>query len=254
MAHRLEIRPLSGIGEVHPGDDLGRMIADAAEQAVAALSSGDVLVIAQKAVSKAEGRLRSLTDCAPSAYAVKLASKLGRDPRFVQTILDESREIIRAERSLLIARTSHGFVCANAGVDQSNVPGDDTVCLLPANPDTSARTLRSRLRELTGHSPAVVLSDSFGRPWRLGQTEVAIGCAGLVPLDDLRGSRDAQGRKLSATVECVADAAAAAAGCVRDKSGRDAVVLVRGLERHVTRADGPGASSIVRPVDEDLFT
>ena len=178
-----------------------------------------------------------------------MAERLHKDPRLVQVILDESVEVLRAERGVLITRTRQGLVCANAGVDQSNVPGDDVVCLLPEDPDKSARTVRVQL----ANGAAVVVADSFGRAWRLGQADVAIGCAGLTPLDDRRGTKDAEGRELTATVEAIADQAASAAALVRDKAGRESVVVVRGLERFVTEGDGPGAAAIVRPVDEDLF-
>jgi coenzyme F420-0:L-glutamate ligase/coenzyme F420-1:gamma-L-glutamate ligase len=205
-------------------------------------------------VSKADGRLVPLASVTPSARAQELAEKLGRDPRFVQLVLDESADVLRAERGVLIVRTRGGLVCANAGIDRSNVPDTDVACLLPQDPDASARGLRASLAKTLGSRPAVVISDSFGRAWRLGQLDVAIGCAGLAPLDDLRGSVDALGRELSATVDAVADAAAATAALVRDKTGREAVVVVRGLERHVTLEDGPGAAAIVRPRGEDLFT
>ena len=164
-------------------------------------------------------------------------------------MLDESVEILRAERGVLITRTHHGLVCANAGVDRSNVP-DDLACLLPLDPDASARRLRAALPA----RPAVVIADSFGRAWRLGQADVAIGCAGLVPLDDRRGRGDHGGRELAATIDAVADQAASAAALARDKAGREAVVVVRGLDRYVTDDDGPGAAAIVRPLAEDLFT
>jgi coenzyme F420-0:L-glutamate ligase/coenzyme F420-1:gamma-L-glutamate ligase len=188
----------------------------------------------------------------PSERARALAADLDKDPRLVQLILDESSEVIRAEHGVLITRTRQGHVCANAGIDSSNVPGD-LVSLLPEDPDRSARGLRAALGERLGVSPAVVIADSFGRPWRLGQVEVAIGCAGLDPLDDRRGARDALGQELRATVQAVADEAASAAGLVRAKHGREAVAVVRGLERYVTDADGPGASALLRARDEDLF-
>jgi coenzyme F420-0:L-glutamate ligase / coenzyme F420-1:gamma-L-glutamate ligase len=246
---RLEVEAVPGLPEVASGDDLPGMIAAAARAAGIEMGAGDVLVIAQKVVSKAEGRLRALADVRPSERAVELADRLGKDPRAVQLMLDESTAVLRAERGVLITRTRHGLVCANAGVDQSNVPGEDVVCLLPIDPDESARRIRSGLHG----GAAVVIADSFGRPWRLGHADVAIGSAGLAPLDDRRGTTDAEGHKLIATVDAIADQAASAAALVRHKAGRDAVVVVRGLDRHVTAADGPGASTIVRPRDEDLF-
>jgi coenzyme F420-0:L-glutamate ligase / coenzyme F420-1:gamma-L-glutamate ligase len=249
----LAAEPLPGLPEVQPGDDLPGLIVAAAEQAQVSIGDGDVLAVAQKVISKAEGRLRALGDVTPSAEAGRLGERLAKDPRLVQAILDETTEVLRAERGVLIVRTRHGLVCANAGVDQSNVPGEDVVCLLPADPDASARSLRAALGERLGVRPAVVICDSFGRAWRLGQADVAIACAGLAPLADLRGEADAEGRELSAAIEAIADQAASAAALVRDKAGREAIVVVRGLEHHVTADDGPGAAAIIRPVDEDLF-
>ena len=243
-APALSAAVVPGLPEVRPGDDLAAMIAAAAE-----LRPGDVVVISQKVVSKAEGRLVELRGVQPSERARDLARALGKDPRAVQVVLDESSEVLRAERGVLITRTRQGLVCANAGVDQSNVPGDDVVCLLPLDPDASARRIRAALPS----GVAVVIADSLGRAWRLGQADVAIGCAGLAPLDDRRGTVDADGRPLIATMDAVADQAASAAALVRDKAGREAVVVLRGLARHVTTDDGPGAAAIVRPRHEDLF-
>ena len=239
---------LKGLPEVRAGDDLGALIAGAAD-----LRDGDIVCVAHKVVSKAEGRVRRLGDVEPGERARALAARLGRDPRHVQVVLDEAVEVVRDERAL-ICRTRHGFVCANAGVDASNAGEPDTVVLLPEDPDASARALRARLRALTGAATAVVVSDSFGRAWRHGQAEVAIGCAGLAPLDDWRGRADSAGRELAATWIAVADQAAGAADLAR--AGKDAgepVVLVRGLERFVTAQDGPGATALVRPPEEDLF-
>lgn len=189
----------------------------------------------------------------PGGRARELAGAQGKDARAVQVVLDETRELVRAERGVLICRTHHGFVCANAGVDASNAPGDGTLVLLPRDPDGSARALRRRLRELTGHAPAVLVTDSFGRAWRHGQCDVAIGCAGLHPLADWRGRRDAHGRELRATWIAVADQVAGAADLVREKDSSEPAVLVRGLERHVTPGDGPGAAALLRAEEEDLF-
>ena len=248
---RLEATALLGMREIAFGEDLARAIADAS--ASRPPSIGDVLVVAQKVVSKAERRVRRLAEVTPTAAARELAAKLDKDPRLVQVVLDESETVIRAERGVLITRTRQGYVCANAGVDASNVPGDDVVTLLPEDSDASARRLRRELAELLGARPAVVIADSFGRPWRVGQVDVALGCAGLRPLDDRRGQSDALGRELSATVLAVADEAAAAASLVRRKHGREAVVLLQGLERFVTEEDGAGAAALLRPVAEDLF-
>jgi coenzyme F420-0:L-glutamate ligase/coenzyme F420-1:gamma-L-glutamate ligase len=251
---RLTADPLPGVPEVRPGDDLAGLIAEAAETAVAGLRGGEVLAVAQKVVSKAEGRLVRLAEVSPGDEARELSERTGKDARLVQLILDESSEVLRVGREVLIVRTRHGFVCANAGIDQSNVPDEDVACLLPEDPEASARTLRRGIAKRLGVAPAVIVSDSFGRAWRLGQLDVAIGCAGLDPLHDRRGERDARGRVLTATVEAVADAAAAAAQLVRHKAGGEAVVVVHGLERYVTPEDGPGAATIVRPIAEDLFT
>ncbi len=249
---------LEALPEVQPGDDLAEMIATAIggtpiPTLPARRMDGDLLVIAHKVVSKSEGRTRSLSSIAPGPRAIELAGRLGKDPRHVQAVLDESREVLRAERGVLICVTPHGFVCANAGVDASNVPGEDAVVLLPRDPDGSARRLRGRLRELTGSSPAILITDSFGRAWRHGQAEVAIGCAGLVPLEDWRGRPDATGRELRATWIAVADQLASAADLARRKDGQQPVVLVRGADRYVVPDDGPGAAALVRPEAEDLF-
>lgn len=236
--------PVAGLPEVEPGDDLAALVVATG----AAIGSGDIVIVSQKVVSKAEGRLVRLADVRPSPEAHRLAEELGKEPEMIQLVLDESEAVLRAERGVLITRTRHGLVCANAGVDRSNVP-DDLACLLPVDPDASARRLRAALPE----RPAVVIADSFGRAWRLGQTDVAIGCAGLVPLDDRRGRTDHDGRELTATIDAVADQAASAAALARDKAGREAVVVVRGLDRYVTEEDGLGAVAIVRPLAEDLF-
>jgi coenzyme F420-0:L-glutamate ligase/coenzyme F420-1:gamma-L-glutamate ligase len=227
---------------------VGELVAAKAE-----LAGGDVVVVSQKIVSKAEGRVRRLSSVLPGSEARRLAAVLGREPALIELILEESSEVLRAERGVLIVETRHGFVCANAGIDSSNLPEDDTVCLLPEDPDASARRIREEIRGATGAAVAVIVSDSFGRAWRLGQAEVAIGCAGLAPLDDWRGRRDAGGRELEATLIAVADEAAAAADLVRDKASRVPATIVRGLDRHVTEDDGPGALALRRPRDEDLF-
>jgi coenzyme F420-0:L-glutamate ligase/coenzyme F420-1:gamma-L-glutamate ligase len=242
----LQVFAVEGLPEIEEGANLGALVAAQAE-----LRDGDVVVVSQKVVSKAEGRVRRLSSVIPGAKARKLAAILGKEPALVQLILDESREVLRAERGVLITETHHGFVCANAGIDSSNVPGDDTVCLLPEDPDASARNLKIGIASAV--ELAVVIADSFGRAWRLGQTEVAIGCAGLTPLDDWRGRTDSHGRMLEATLIAVADQAAAAADLVRSKDSRVPVAIVRGLDRFVTTDDGPGAIALRRPQDEDLF-
>jgi coenzyme F420-0:L-glutamate ligase/coenzyme F420-1:gamma-L-glutamate ligase len=242
---------LPGLPEIGEGDDLAALIVTAA---AGALADGDIVVVAHKAVSKAQGRVRSLAEIEPSARAFALAAEHGKDPRHVQAILDESSELIRAARGVLITRTRHGFVCANAGVDESNAPADGQLVLLPIDPDGAARELRESLRELTGHAVAVVITDSFGRAWRIGQIDTAIGVAGLEPLDDWRGRRDQRGRELHASVIAVADAVAATADLARAKDSGEPVVIVRGLNAHLREDDGPGAAALVRSRAEDLFS
>ena len=200
MSGIVQIAPIAGLAEVGAGDPLGRLIARAAQEGGLELAADDVVCVSQKVVSKAEGRARDLGEVEPSARALDLAARLDKDPRLVQAILDESREVIRAERGVLIVESSSGWICANAGVDASNVPGENRVTLLPEDADASARRLRDELAALCGARPAVVIADSFGRPWRVGQADVAIGCAGLAPLDDRRGATDREGRTLTATV------------------------------------------------------
>jgi coenzyme F420-0:L-glutamate ligase/coenzyme F420-1:gamma-L-glutamate ligase len=243
---RLEAWPLAGIPEVRRGDDLAALLSGAAG---GALEAGDVLVVAHKVVSKAEGSVIALSDVSPSPRAVELAAASGRDPRHIQVVLDQSAEVLRSERGVLICRTHHGFVCANAGVDASNVAASDSVVCLPRDPDSSARRLRAALPG----RPAIVIADSFGRAWRNGQVEVAIGVAGLAALEDWRGRTDSTGRELRATWIAIADQAAAAADLVRRKDSGQPAVIVRGLQRHVTDDDGPGAAALVRPPAEDLF-
>lgn len=267
MSAELRVLPVEGMSEVKEGDQVGKLIAERAQ-----LEVGDIVVISQKVVSKSEGQIRKLVEIAPSERAREIAERLGKEAKLVELVLSESREVLREER-VLITETHHGFVCANAGIDASNLPDDGTVCLLPKDPDASARRIRTELTPasegpgvgVAGRSPllsadphprslpAVVISDSFGRAWRLGQAEVAIGCAGLQPLDDWRGRQDATGRELSATVIAVADEVAAAADLVRVKDSRVPAAIVRGLGRYVTTEDGPGAAALRRPPEEDLF-
>ncbi len=244
---------LEGLPEVRPGMDLAGLISDALAIAGAELWPGDVLVVAHKVVSKAEGRIKALRSVEPSPRATALARQHGKDPRHVQIVLEESRELLRAAHGVLICVTHHGFVCANAGVDASNAPEQDTVILLPKDPDASARALRRAIEALTGVAPAVVITDSFGRAWRTGQTDIAIGCAGLLPFEDWRGRTDARGRELHATYIAVADELAGAADLARTKDGFQPVVLVRGAERHATAEDGPGAAALLRRESQDLF-
>ncbi|MCW3066783.1 MAG: F420-dependent oxidoreductase [Solirubrobacterales bacterium] len=234
--------------EIAAGADLAALVAGAVE-----LSDGDVVVVAHKAVSKAEGRVRRLADVDPGPRARALGRRFDKDPRHVQVVLDEAAEVLRAERGVIITVTAHGFVCANAGVDASNAPEEDTVVLLPVDPDASARGMRAGLRERTGARLAVLITDSFGRAWRHGQTDVAIGAAGLAPLEDWRGRPDSVGREMRATWIALADEIAGAADLARGKDTREPVVVVRGLERHVSDDDGPGAAALVRERELDLF-
>jgi coenzyme F420-0:L-glutamate ligase/coenzyme F420-1:gamma-L-glutamate ligase len=242
---RFELIAVEGLPEVRPGDDLGELIS-----ARSTLESGDILVVAQKIVSKAEGRMVSLSGVTATDEAVRIASGLvaNPDPRMVQVVLDESVRVLRSQR-VLITETRHGFVCANGGVDHSNVPGDDEVTLLPEDPDASANRLRGRLRQLASVDVGVIVSDTFGRPWRLGIVNVALGIAGLPALVDLRGTLDDAGKPLHATVLAIADDLAAAAGLVMGKTGRTPAVIVRGL---VLQGSGTGRQ-LVRPAAEDLF-
>jgi coenzyme F420-0:L-glutamate ligase/coenzyme F420-1:gamma-L-glutamate ligase len=291
---------LDGIPEVAVGDDLGALIVGALGEARVGLGGEpgvlgreplrqtDVLVIAHKVVSKSEGRIRRLAEVEPGSRARELARRVGKDPRHVQVILDESAEVLRARNGVLICVTHHGFVCANAGVDASNVggagrpvtredrpvaandaltpgegrpaaredtpaPGGDAVVLLPIDPDASARRIRARIGELTGARPGVVITDSFGRAWRIGQCDVAIGCAGIEPVEDWRGRADAYGRKLEATVIAVADQLAATADLIRGKNLSQPIILIKGAARHTTAEDGPGARSLLRASEHDLF-
>jgi coenzyme F420-0:L-glutamate ligase / coenzyme F420-1:gamma-L-glutamate ligase len=247
----LSITPLGSFPAIRPGDDLAGLVAAAAP---GDLGDGDLLVLAHKVVSKAEGRIRRLEEIEPSDEARAMAEEHRKDARLVQAVLDESAEVLRAVTGTLICVTHHGLVCANAGVDVSNASaaGGELV-LLPEDPDRSAVRLRSGIETALGVRPAVVIADSFGRAWRLGQSDVAIGAAGLVPLDRWIGRPDGFGRELRVTSIAVADAAAAAADLARAKDSLEPVVLVRGLERFVTREDGPGAAALRRPADEDLF-
>ncbi len=240
----IEIHPVEGVPEVVEGDDLAALAAGHFE-----LRDGDVLVVAQKIVSKAEGRLRRLSEIEPSAEAVTMAREINHDPRLVQAILDESVRIVRKQR-ILIVETRHGYVCANAGIDHSNVPGDDAVTLLPLDCDASAERVRSRLRELAGVDVGVIVSDTFGRAWRMGIENVALGAAGLPVLVDYRGQVDDYGKELSVTVVAVADELAAAAELVMGKTARLPMVVIRGY-----RSEGvPGlGKDLVRPHELDLF-
>jgi coenzyme F420-0:L-glutamate ligase / coenzyme F420-1:gamma-L-glutamate ligase len=243
----LRIRPLAGLPEIGEGDDLGRLVAEAARP-----GGEEIVVLSQKIVSKAEGRLRRLAEVEPGGRARELAEKLGRDPALVELVLEESRAVLRAERGVLITETRQGWICANAGIDASNLePG--WVSLLPLDPDQSARRIRGQIEAASDSAPAVVIADSFGRAWRIGQADVAIGCAGIAPLADWRGRRDARGTELSATLIATADELAAAADLSRDKDSDVPGAIVAGLAELISEEDGPGAAAIRRPASEDLF-
>ena len=240
----IELRPVIGLPEIAPGDDLGALLSEHAE-----LRDADIVVVAQKVVSKAEGRLRDMREIKPGDQALDLARRNGSDPRQVQAVLDESVRLVRTER-VIIAETRHGFVCANAGVDHSNVPGGEILCLLPVDPDASAAALRDRLHALTGRKVAVIISDTFGRAWRIGIQNVALGVAGMPAVVDYRGRDDDFGRTLVGTVVAIADELAAAAELAMGKTDRVPAVVIRGY-----RADGPPGTGreLIRPAEEDMF-
>jgi coenzyme F420-0:L-glutamate ligase/coenzyme F420-1:gamma-L-glutamate ligase len=249
----LSFIPLAGIPLVKPGDDLGRLITQAAAAATLSLNQGDILVVAQKIVSKAENRFVRLRDVTPSPRALELAGITEKDPRLVEVILWDTHEVIRARQKVLIVAHRLGFICANAGVDHSNVgPEDDLVLRLPADPDESARRLQRRLRELTGAAPAVIVNDSHGRPWREGTEGVAIGLAGLAPVQDLRGQPDLFGYKLQITTVGLADQVAAGASLAMGQADEGIpAVLVRGLDYQPV--EDASARQALRPPESDLF-
>jgi coenzyme F420-0:L-glutamate ligase / coenzyme F420-1:gamma-L-glutamate ligase len=240
---------IPGLPEIRKGQNLAKLIAQAVRREKIGLAEGDILVVAQKIVSKAEGRVVRLSTVRPSQEARALARKLPNDPRLIEVILGETRRIVRSER-VLIVETRHGLVCANAGVDHSNVKGSDIVTLLPKNPDRSARRLAAALRRESDKRLAVIISDTFGRPWRLGLTNVAIGASGVPALLDLRGARDRHGKLLRATVLAVADELAAAAGLLMRKSAGTPIVVIRGYRYRPVEAP---AARIIRPAKDDLF-
>jgi len=245
----VSIQGIEGIPEIQPGDDLGGIIAAACRSQGVTLQDGDVLVVTQKAVSKSEARFVNLDDVEPSALAVEIATPWDKDPRHVEVVLRETKRIVKMDRGVIIVETRHGLVCANAGVDASNVPGGQLM-LLPEDPDASARRIRESLRQQTGADVAVIISDTFGRPWRAGYTEVAIGVAGMLPIIDYVGQIDTHGRELRATWICVADELASSAELVTGKVNRVPVALIRGYA--VPRGEG-SAKEIVRAAELDLF-
>lgn len=238
----MNVLPVTGLPEIREGDDLAAMVVDRVE-----LEDGDVLVVAQKVVSKAEGRVVRLEDIEPSERALELANE--DDPRRTEAILRETAEIVRIRPPLLIVQTRHGFTCASAGVDASNAPAPGMLVLLPLDPDTSAAGIRDRVRELTGKTVGVVVSDSFGRPWRMGTTDVALGAAGIRVLEDLRGTKDRIGYELRSTQIAIADELAGAAQLVMGKADGIPVAVIRGLD---VAGDG-SALELVMPPERDLF-
>jgi coenzyme F420-0:L-glutamate ligase/coenzyme F420-1:gamma-L-glutamate ligase len=250
MAGSVTITGIEGIPEIRPGDDLAGLIADAARRGGIAFQDGDVLIVTQKVISKSEGRFVDLKDIEPSPLAVELATNWEKDARHVEVVLRESKRIVRMDHGVIICETRHGFVCANAGVDASNVPGNDRLLLLPVDPDESARRIRKGIMTASGADIAVIISDTFGRPWRTGYTEVAIGVAGMLPIIDYVGQEDAQGRELKATWICVADELASCAELVTGKVNQVPAALIRGYA--VPRGEG-SALEMVRQAERDMF-
>jgi coenzyme F420-0:L-glutamate ligase/coenzyme F420-1:gamma-L-glutamate ligase len=246
----LQIFPLHGLPEIRPGDNLAEIILSAPMENGPRLESGDVLVVAQKVVSKAEGRLVALESVTPSPFAIEYAKTYDKDPRHVEVVLRESRRIVRMDHGVLIVETFHGLVCANAGVDASNVDGEEVLCLLPVDSDASAARLADAIEERTGQTVAVIVTDTFGRPWREGQTNVAIGVAGMDPLRNYAGQVDQYGYELRVTLLCVADEIASAAELVMGKIDRVPAAIVRGYD--YTPSHGT-AKTIVRAAERDLF-
>jgi coenzyme F420-0:L-glutamate ligase / coenzyme F420-1:gamma-L-glutamate ligase len=247
---KVELFALEGLPDVVPGDDIAELIVLAIRKLGERLEIGDVVVVTQKIVSKAEGRLIRLSEITPSAFAQQWGTASGTDPRVVELVLRESRRIVRMDRGVLIVETHQGLVCANAGVDLSNVKGGEVATLLPVDPDASARRIRAGLHAAAGVEVPVIISDSFGRPWREGLVNVAVGVAGLTPLRSYVGSRDPQGFPLQATVEAIADELSAAAGLVSSKLNRTPAVLARGILYEV--GDG-SAKDLIRAAERDMF-
>jgi coenzyme F420-0:L-glutamate ligase / coenzyme F420-1:gamma-L-glutamate ligase len=249
MLPRYEVIGVQGIGEVQPGDDVARLVVDAAAGQRTPIAGGDVLVLSQKIISKSEGRLLNLADVTPSSMATTFATELGRDPRLIEVILRESRRVVRMDRGVLVTETRHGWVCANAGVDQSNVDAE-RVALLPEDPDRSARTFRDAVRAYTKAETYVIVADTFGRPWREGLVNIAIGVAGFAPLRSYLGERDPAGRPLQATILAIADELAAAAEPVMGKLDRIPAAIVRGLPLAPSEE---GSKALLRDPARDLF-
>lgn len=249
----LEVIGITGILEITGGENLGSLIADAAQNQDTPLQNGDVLVVTQKIVSKAEHRLFDLNEVEPSPLAVNFAHETQKDARLVELVLRESRSVVRmdSERGIIISETRHGFVCANAGIDNSNVPGDDIVCLLPEDSDRSARAIRDEIRRVTDADVAIVISDTFGRAWRDGHANIAIGVAGMNPVKDYRGTLDVNGVVLKVTTIAAADELAAAAELVTAKAIQVPVALIRGYDYE--RMEHATIAPLIRERSKDMF-
>ena len=250
MPGTIEIFGIKDLPEIRSGDDLGALICAATNQQGTPLVKSDVIVITQKIVSKAEGRIINLSDITPSPLAVQIASEHERDPRHTEVVLQESKRIVRMNRGVIISETKHGFICANAGVDASNASGEGTVCLLPLNSDTSADRIKTFIRNVLGIQVAVIISDTFGRPWREGAINVSIGVAGISPLSDYRGKQDSHGQELRTTTIAIADELASAGELVMGKLDRVPVAVIRGYDYS---NDIEGIDSLIRPKEKDLF-
>lgn len=250
MPSEIRVVGLDGIPEVRPGDDVVEMIVQALAASSVELLEGDVLVVTHKIVSKAEGRLVDLETVEPSALALKWAEAWDKDARQVEVVFQDAKRVVRMDRGVLICETRHGFICANAGVDASNVPGDHIVCLLPLDPDASAQAIREGFGERLGVRPAIIISDSFGRPWRKGIVNIAIGIAGMSPFADYRGVTDPYGYDLRVSVMAVADELAATAELLAGKTDARPVALIRGYD--YTRGDGAARELVMDP-ERDLF-
>ena len=255
MTPEIQVVGIAGIPEVTAGDDLARLVLDAAHRQDIQLEDGDVLVVTQKIVSKAEGRVIRVEDVQPSQIAIQLSEGHNRDPRHTEVILRESRRVVRMDRGNIIAETHHGFNCANAGVDASNVPGEDTLALLPMDPDASAEKMRAAVKERLGKDVAVIISDTFGRPWREGAVNVAIGVAGMSAMKDYRGLEDTNGQLMRTTVIAVADELAATAELVTGKLRQVPVAVIRGFSYDPPDLADPktGAKALIRDPEKDMF-
>lgn len=246
----ISIIPIPGVPQVQPGDDLTALLLNAIDRANIGVENGDVLVICQKVVSKAENAIIDLKTITPSPFSQQIAELWEKDPRMVEVVLQESSRIVRMKNGVIITETKHGWVCANSGVDASNSYGEDIVIVLPKDPDASARRLRDEIKSQRGATVAIIITDTFGRPWRDGLVEFALGVAGIDPLLDLRGSNDLQGRELHHTIVAVADELAAAAGLLMEKDAAMPAVLIRGYRHAQVEGD---SKKLIRPAEADLF-